>query len=83
MMMARAFVVAALLAVAVAPCVRAQDYDTGMKIPMNAKGKYAKAVSEREAREHARDADIAGGRRSVRTLFFVCRPSPLHPFPHC
>jgi hypothetical protein len=42
-MMARAFLLAALLAVAAAP-VRAH-YDNPDTIPMNAKGKYAREVS--------------------------------------
>lgn len=40
-MMARAFMVAALLALAAAPTVRAHDLQ---QIPMNAKGKYAESV---------------------------------------
>lgn len=46
-MMARAFLLAALLAVAAAPVVRAQTpiYDNPDTIPMNAKGKYAREVS--------------------------------------
>jgi hypothetical protein len=41
-MMARAFMVAALLALASAPGVRADEGD--LLIPMNAKGKYAEVV---------------------------------------